>query len=531
MMRVGIVGGGPAGLTLAATLRREATKAAPFEITVLERGSAGRDQGNGWDLSKTAQEALARAGVDVPAVQRRGSDTMRMFKVTNDARPETCMRWPNSLAKLGLKKDQVLEMLNQETSRNEIIRRLIAAATHSDGGSGSVTVRHDCNVSTARRTNDGRGVEILGRNGDSYGTYDVVVDASGIASRLRHCRFSEAADAFYTGRTIVQGIVSSPEKSWHPRLTSRLGEGSMAVAGPAPSGTGIEQWMAQRYGAALEDQHTNINLWCFTEGPNDIPSLLKLEGFHGTSSDKEVVKATMDLLTEGPNDIPSLLKLEGFHGTSSDKEAVKATMDYCVQRLSHEDWPEMYRDAFRAAESIRVLPVFMHPMAEVAYAHAVPDSEDLSVIGIGDALHALPPWSGTSGNYALTDATELATALLKLREGTEGTCTQEQIAAVLREQEAAFLKRADGPRERCMQVRKISERVAKEMNLRDFSWEDLFLGTEAKERSWFDLKSLFVIGFVRGITFLNRLENYGIQPPKHEASAAARAAAEEPAAQ
>uniref|UniRef100_A0A7S2Z600 FAD-binding domain-containing protein n=1 Tax=Chloropicon laureae TaxID=464258 RepID=A0A7S2Z600_9CHLO len=498
MMRVGIVGGGPAGLTLAATLRREATKAAPFEITVLERGSAGRDQGNGWDLSKTAQEALARAGVDVPAVQRRGSDTARLFNVTDTARPDVCMRWPNSLAKLGLKKDQVLEMLNQETSRNEIIRRLIAAATHSDGGSGSVTVRHDCNVSTARRTNDGRGVEILGRNGDSYGTYDVVVDASGIASRLRHCRFSEAADAFYTGRTIVQGIVSSPEKSWHPWLTSRLGEGSMAVAGPAPSGTGIEQWMAQRYGAALEDQHTNINLWCFTEGPNDIPSLLKLEG---------------------------------LHGITSDKDAVKATMDYCVQRLSHEDWPEMYRDAFRAAESIRVLPVFMHPMAEVAYAHAVPDSEDLSVIGIGDALHALPPWSGTSGNYALTDATELATALLKLREGTEGTCTQEQIAAVLREQEAAFLKRADGPRERCMQVSKFAERAAKTLNIRDFSFEDSFLGTEAKDRSWSDLESVCIVGFFRVITFLNWLESYGIQPPKHEASAAARAAAEEPAAQ
>mmetsp|Transcript_1181 Transcript_1181/g.2744 ORF Transcript_1181/g.2744 Transcript_1181/m.2744 type:complete len:503 (+) Transcript_1181:52-1560(+) len=495
MMRVGIVGGGPAGLTLAATLRREATKAAPFEITVLERGSANRDQGNGWDLSKTAQEALARAGVDVPAVQRRGSDTARMFKVTNDARPETCMRWPNSLAKLGLKKDQVLEMLNQETSRNEIIHRLIAAATHSDGGSGSVTVRHDCNVSTARRTNDGRGVEILGRNGDSYGTYDVVVDASGIASRLRHCRFSEAADAFYTGRTIVQGIVSSPEKSWHPWLTSRLGEGSMAVAGPAPSGTGIEQWMAQRYGAALEDQHTNINLWCFTEGPNDIPSLLKLEG---------------------------------LHGITSDKDAVKATMDYCVQRLSHEDWPEMYRDAFRAAESIRVLPVFMHPMSELAFAHVVPDSEDLSVISIGDALHALPPWSGTSGNYALTDATELATALLKLREGTEGTCTQEQIAAVLREQEAAFLKRADGPRERCMQVSKFAERAAKSLNIRDFSFEDSFLGTEAKDRSWSDLESVCIVGFFRVITFLNWLESYGIQPPKHEASAAAAA---EPATQ
>ena len=60
-MRVGICGAGPAGLTLAAILSREA-EAGAIELKVFERGVAQRDQGSGWDMSKAALEALSRAG-------------------------------------------------------------------------------------------------------------------------------------------------------------------------------------------------------------------------------------------------------------------------------------------------------------------------------------------------------------------------------------------------------------------------------------------------------------------------------------
>ena len=62
-MRVGICGAGPAGLTLAAILSREA-EAGAIELKVFERGVAQRDQGSGWDLSEAALEAhLALAEV------------------------------------------------------------------------------------------------------------------------------------------------------------------------------------------------------------------------------------------------------------------------------------------------------------------------------------------------------------------------------------------------------------------------------------------------------------------------------------
>ena len=41
--------------------------------------------------------------------------------------------------------------------------------------------------------------------------------------------------------------------------------------------------------------------------------------------------------------------------------------------------------------SLSVLPIFMHPLAKDTLAAAVDGSAELPMIGIGDALHALPP--------------------------------------------------------------------------------------------------------------------------------------------
>ena len=123
-MRVGICGAGPAGLTLAAILSREA-EAGAFEVRVFERGEAQRDQGSGWDMSKAALEALARAGVDPSTVQRPGSDTMRFYR-TGGSRPDVCLRLPSYLKRWGVKKEDVgLDQMNLETERNLIIGGLM----------------------------------------------------------------------------------------------------------------------------------------------------------------------------------------------------------------------------------------------------------------------------------------------------------------------------------------------------------------------------------------------------------------------
>ena len=80
---------------------------------------------------------------------------------------------------------------------------------------------------------------------------------------------------------------------------------------------------------------------------------------------------------------------------------------------------------------------------------AVEGSDSLPFIGIGDALHALPPWSGMSGNYALKDASDLATALLaEQKKGRESWC----LASMARENERKFLERADKMRKGCMET-------------------------------------------------------------------------------
>ena len=124
-------------------------------------------------------------------------------------------------------------------------------------------MQHNCPIAGARRSKNEEGegkIELLKRDGSSLGTFDVLVDASGVAAALRHSRFSPKADAFYTGTTFVQGMVVSPEKSWAKEIVAELGEGSWGVGGPNKSGEGYLEIFAQRYGAKPEDQMVNLTI-------------------------------------------------------------------------------------------------------------------------------------------------------------------------------------------------------------------------------------------------------------------------------
>ena len=91
-----------------------------------------------------------------------------------------------------------LEEINLETERGKIIGGLL------DQVGAAVAVRHECAISGIAREANG-GLTLLGpKMNPTYGTYDVVVDGTGIASALRHSRFTQKADAFYTGTVFVQ---------------------------------------------------------------------------------------------------------------------------------------------------------------------------------------------------------------------------------------------------------------------------------------------------------------------------------------
>lgn len=150
---------------------------------------------------------------------------------------------------------------------------------------------------------------------------------------------------------------------------------------------------------------------------------------------------------DDPTALVALVGLSGVHRVSSNPEQLEAVKRYYKQSLAHPNWPQCYRELFDEIEAVRLVPVSMHPMSELVLGeHGIVDGSDsLCFVGIGDALHALPPWSGTSGNFAMQDSADLATALLELQRKQQGWCA-ESLALALRQCERAFLQRDDEPR-------------------------------------------------------------------------------------
>jgi len=118
-----------------------------------------------------------------------------------------------------------MDEMNLETDRTKLVDGLTASLGPN------VKVIHESYISGAKRNEEEDGIELLGHNGSSLGEFDLIVDASGARSPLRNFRFSPKADAFYTGTTIIQYLVNSPEKSWNKDIVDRLGEGSLGVFG------------------------------------------------------------------------------------------------------------------------------------------------------------------------------------------------------------------------------------------------------------------------------------------------------------
>lgn len=332
----------------------------------------------------------------------------------------------------------------------------------------NVTVNHDCYVSGVKKDTDGS-IELLGRDGSSYGKYDLIIDASGVNSPVRKSRFSSEANAFYTGQTWIQGKLDSPEKSVDSSVVEHLGEGTSISYGPTIDGKGTCMLCLQRYGAKKEDKMTTVSLVAYTENPDDLA--------------KE-------------------LGYEGRHGNASEEALLKSVSDYAKCQLSNEGWSEEYRNIFDRISGVRVLPIKMHPSTTDTMKHEVPGSDVLPFIGVGDALHALPPWSGMSGNMALMDASDLATAILK-EQKTDWS--PSSIATIMRTHEQTFMERTDEKRAEC--IKSASGKYMLSTPVQDFNLVSQILG---QEFSWFNPIAVCIAGYLRILTLLNRLDNYGI---------------------
>ena len=102
---------------------------------------------------------------------------------------------------------------------------------------------------------------LRGRGGETLGTYDVVIDASGVSSPLRPLRVAAEEGGIaqhYNGLTMVNGILDEPEKMLDPTLVRMLGEGTVEIVGDRADGAGGFMMMIQRYGHRPADRRAKL---------------------------------------------------------------------------------------------------------------------------------------------------------------------------------------------------------------------------------------------------------------------------------
>lgn len=375
LVRIAICGAGISGLTLAGILSRTlaAGTAVRPKITVFERASADRDQGYGLDLDESGQEALARAGVfhryfDMSYPR---SDSMAFFKPHGQepffikCSPKWCARRfpgrPFGAARL-------------ETNRGKLRDVLLEAVQER----GNTEVLFETAVSGLRCDADGP-VTLLGGDGQTLGSFDLVVDGMGLHSTLRHYRVTEPGGLkkHYEGLVMVHGVVQ-PEVSFSPKLRERFGPfGTLNVLGRGYSFT------LQRFGAGAGDHRTS--LMYVAPRPADGAGAAEDELFAEMGVEKPTSRAG---------------------GIMSDEARLDATKAWLKRDIGQALDP-LYLDAVDALERITVRASVTHgPEVSLRQDH---ESSALPLLCIGDSLRNIGVGGG--GILAMQDAIELSKAL------------------------------------------------------------------------------------------------------------------------
>ncbi len=206
--RIGIVGGGPGGLTLARILHGRGVAAAVFDR---DAGEDDRPQGGSLDLhADGAQLALRAAGLEAGfrAIARYGDQGMRAV-----AADGTVVYDEPSDGTVGRDRPEV----DRPALRSLLLRSLPA---------GTVRWGHRLRSATPA-PGDGGGFELSFENGAAE-TFDLVVGADGAASRVRPL-VSDVRPA-YTGVTMVElGLHDAAGRL--PAVAALVGHGMMFALG------------------------------------------------------------------------------------------------------------------------------------------------------------------------------------------------------------------------------------------------------------------------------------------------------------
>ena len=330
-----------------------------------------------------SQEVLKKAGVFHKYFEfsRVGSDIMKFYRHDKD-KPDYVMTIPKTL--------HWLVPPAPESNRQLLREALIESAEEN------VTIQFNCSITEIVQNNNQ--AELFGtidRENEiiSLGIFDLVVDASGFGSKLRNYRIDEDEEtrfnSYYTGITMCHGLINNPDAVCDPKILEKLGEGSM-MSFDTGVGFGL-----QRYGASADDKRTSFY---YSIPLKDISTL---------SEKFNLPKKTI------------------FH---EDKETLDKVKKWLYEELTFHKFPKEYFSAVDNIDAVSIRPLMQHPPNP-----AFRDS-NLPLILIGDALHALPPYTGSGGNLALDDASDLSEYIIK----NNGAIDLKDLRVL----EAKFLKRA-----------------------------------------------------------------------------------------
>ena len=358
---VAIVGGGIAGITFAAILSKMEN---PPNIYVFERDSREKDQGTGFDIRNEGQKILKQAGVfhKYYEFSREGSDITRLYKPDKDnpafvKAPPKLLPW--------------LFPPEPESNRHLLREALIESA-------GEKITIHFSHIITDIIQNENQ-AEIFGKKSSenhitSLGIFDLVVDSSGFGSKLRNYRIDDGEEEirfknYYTGITLCHGLINNPDVVCDPKIIKKLGEGSMMCF---TNGIGLG---LQRYGASKHDKRTSFYYF------------IPLEDISTLSNQFNIPKKTI------------------FH---EDKETLDKVKEWLHDELVFHNFSKDYFSVINNIDAISIRPLMQHPQNP-----NFKEDMDLPLILIGDSIHAMPIYTGSGGNLALADASDLADYIIQ----------------------------------------------------------------------------------------------------------------------